>query len=60
MIDNLNLTEILTNANENHSKTRIKKINPLIGKYYEDARNSIKYSRLSLLEEDEEFVQKEE
>lgn len=50
MIYNLNLIEILTNANENsnHSKTKIKKINPLIVKYYQDARNSIKYSRFNL------------
>ena len=59
MIDNLNLTELLTNSNENQSKTRVKKINPKIREFGEEARRDLKLSKLSILEEDEEF-QKEE
>jgi hypothetical protein len=59
MIENLNLNEILGNANEGQSKTRVKKINPKLKQYDEDARNNLKMSRLAVLEEDED-VQKEE
>jgi hypothetical protein len=61
MIDNLNLTELLANANvnENQSKTRVKKINPRLDKYDEEAKRNIKYSKLSILEEDDD-IQKEE
>ncbi len=59
MIDNLNLTELLANANEGQSKTRVKKVNPKVKQEDEEARYNLKMSKLSMLEEDEDF-QKEE
>ena len=59
MIENVNLTELISNSNENQSKTRTKKINPRIKQYDEDAKRDLKISRLRILEEDEE-IQKEE
>jgi hypothetical protein len=59
MIENLNLPEILANANENQQKTRIKKPNPKLKDYDEDVKKNLKLSKISVLEEDEE-IQKEE
>jgi hypothetical protein len=59
MIDNLNLTELLANTNDNQTKTRIKKINPKLRAYDEQAKKELKMSKLSILEEDEDW-QKEE
>ena len=55
-MEGLNLQEIIANP-EAQSKTRVKKINYKIN---DEAKQQYRQSRLSILEEDEDFQQKEE
>jgi hypothetical protein len=55
-MEGLNLQEIIADP-EGQSKTRVKKIN---FKLNDETKQQFQLSRLSILEEDEEFQQKEE
>jgi len=55
-MEGLNLQEIIANP-EGQSKTRVKKISYKIN---DEAKQQYRQSRLSILEEDEDFQQKEE